>query len=88
MEGFLAGEELSVIALADGERMVILPPARDYKRLRDRDVGPNTGGMGSYAPVSDLDPNLLRCIRDTILQPVVDGLRGEGSHSAVRSTLV
>jgi phosphoribosylamine--glycine ligase len=78
VEGFLAGEELSVIALVDGERMALLPPARDYKRLRDGDEGPNTGGMGSYAPVCDLDPQLMRQIKERILQPTVDGLRIEG----------
>src|SRR4029453_812145 len=78
VENFLGGDELSVIALVDGERMVVLPPARDYKRLRDSGEGPNTGGMGSYAPVSDLEPGLLQRIRQTILQPVVDGLRSEG----------
>lgn len=78
VEGYLEGEELSVIALVDGERMVILPTARDYKRLRDGDDGPNTGGMGCYAPVRDLEPGLLHSIRKTVMQPAVDGLRDEG----------
>jgi phosphoribosylamine--glycine ligase len=78
VEGFLEGVELSVIALVDGERMAVLPPARDYKRLREGDAGPNTGGMGSYAPVRELDSGLMSNVRETILQPVVDGLRGEG----------
>jgi phosphoribosylamine--glycine ligase len=78
IETFLEGEELSVIALTDGERMVTLPAARDYKRLRDGNVGPNTGGMGSYAPVPDLDPELHAQIRNAILQPTIDGLRAEG----------
>jgi phosphoribosylamine--glycine ligase len=78
IEEFLDGEELSVIALVDGERIAVLPPARDYKRLRDGDAGPNTGGMGSYAPVLGLDPGLLDLVRETILQPAVDGLRAEG----------
>ncbi len=78
IETFLEGEELSVIALVDGERIAILPPARDYKRLADGNLGPNTGGMGSYAPVNDLDSDLLRIVRDTILEPTVAGLRAEG----------
>ena len=78
IEAFLEGEELSVIALVDGERIVILPPARDYKRLRDGDRGSNTGGMGSFAPVSDLEPDLLALVRDKVLEPTVAGLRAEG----------
>jgi phosphoribosylamine--glycine ligase len=78
IEAFLEGEELSVHALVDGERMVMLPPARDYKRLRDDNLGLNTGGMGSYAPVVDLPPDLLSIVRDTILRPAIDGLRAEG----------
>jgi phosphoribosylamine--glycine ligase len=78
IETFLEGEELSVIALTDGERMETLPAARDYKRLRDSNQGPNTGGMGSYAPVPDLDPELHAQIRDVILQPTIEGLRAEG----------
>jgi phosphoribosylamine--glycine ligase len=78
VEEFLAGEELSVIALVDGERIAMLPPARDYKRLHDGNRGPNTGGMGSFAPVAALDPDLLDRVRETILEPTVAGLRAEG----------
>jgi phosphoribosylamine--glycine ligase len=78
IEGFLEGEELSVIALVDGERMIVLPPARDYKRLQEGDEGPNTGGMGSYAPLPELDPGLMQRIRQTILHPVVSELRDDG----------
>jgi phosphoribosylamine--glycine ligase len=78
IEEFLTGEELSVIALVDGERIAVLPAARDYKRLGDGNVGPNTGGMGSYAPVDDLDPALLPLIEETVLRPVVVGMRAEG----------
>src|SRR5215211_503640 len=74
IEAFLEGEELSVIAVVDGERIAMLPPARDYKRLRDGDLGPNTGGMGSYAPVGDLDPDLLAHVREMVLEPAVAGL--------------
>jgi phosphoribosylamine--glycine ligase len=78
IEAYLEGEELSVHALVDGERLAMLPPARDHKRLRDENLGPNTGGMGSYAPVVDLSPDLLSIVRDTILRPAIDGLRAEG----------
>jgi len=78
IEAFLEGEELSVIAVVDGERIAVLPAARDYKRLRDGDVGPNTGGMGCYAPVNDLDPDLLACVKKRVLEPAVAGLRAEG----------
>ena len=78
IEQFLEGEELSVIAVVDGERFAVLPPARDYKRLRDGDQGPNTGGMGSYAPVHDLDPDVMARVRESVLEPAVAGLRAEG----------
>src|SRR5215216_1129053 len=78
IETFLEGEELSVIAVVDGERIAMLPPARDYKRLRDGDSGPNTGGMGSYAPVHDLDPDVMARVRESVLEPAVAGLRAEG----------
>jgi len=78
VEQFLEGEELSVIAVVDGERFAMLPPARDYKRLRDGDQGPNTGGMGSYAPVRDLDLEVMARVRERVLEPAVAGLRAEG----------
>jgi phosphoribosylamine--glycine ligase len=78
IEQFLEGEELSVIAVVDGERFAVLPPARDYKRLYDGDHGPNTGGMGSYAPVHDLDPDVMDRVRESVLGPAVAGLRAEG----------
>ncbi|MFN8594280.1 MAG: phosphoribosylamine--glycine ligase [Thermomicrobiales bacterium] len=78
IEEFLDGEELSVIALVDGERIAMLPLARDYKRLYTGGEGPNTGGMGSFAPVTLPDPTLMSEVQEMILQPVVDGLRAEG----------
>lgn len=78
IEACLEGEEVSVIALVDGERIALLPLARDYKRRADGDEGPNTGGMGSFAPVIDLDPELMAMIRTTVLEPTVAGMREEG----------
>jgi phosphoribosylamine--glycine ligase len=78
IEAFLEGEELSVIAVVDGERIAVMPPARDYKRLWDGDLGPNTGGMGSYAPVHDLDPEVMARVRESVLEPAIAGLRAEG----------
>ncbi|MFN8526552.1 MAG: phosphoribosylamine--glycine ligase [Chloroflexota bacterium] len=78
IEEFLEGEEISLIALTDGERVSVLPPARDYKRLLDGDVGPNTGGMGCYAPVESVSPSLIAEITRTILEPTVAALANMG----------
>lgn len=78
IEEFAAGPELSVFAICDGTRAILLEPARDYKRLRDGDVGPNTGGMGSYSPV-DLPEGLLRRVGRSVIQPVLDLMRADGN---------
>jgi phosphoribosylamine---glycine ligase len=78
VEEFLPGEELSLLALCDGERAVPLAPARDYKRIGDGDTGPNTGGMGSYSPVPEAD-GLVRDLIATVHQPVVDELARRGT---------
>ncbi|WP_093116026.1 phosphoribosylamine--glycine ligase [Thermoleophilum album] len=79
LEEYLEGEELSLLCLCDGERALPLAPARDYKRLLDGDEGPNTGGMGSYSPVPEIGPDLLREIVATVHQPIVDALRAQGT---------
>ncbi|MBI4063365.1 MAG: phosphoribosylamine--glycine ligase [Elusimicrobia bacterium] len=77
MEEFLTGEELSVLAFFDGKEFVLLPPARDYKKLKDGNKGPNTGGMGAVAPVA-ISQNLWTQITATILERFRDGLEREG----------
>jgi phosphoribosylamine---glycine ligase len=75
VEEFLAGEELSVLALTDGENVLLLTPAQDHKRLHEGDTGPNTGGMGAYAPVSLATPALLERVQREILSPTLAALR-------------
>jgi phosphoribosylamine---glycine ligase len=79
LEEFLEGEELSLLALCDGERAVPLAPAQDYKRIFDGDRGPNTGGMGSYSPVPGVDDDRARELAGAVHQPIVDELRRRGT---------
>ena len=79
IEERLEGRELSVPAVTDGERVHLLAPARDYKRLADGDRRPNTSGMGAFSPVSDVTPDLFDEVRRRILEPAVAGLAAEGS---------
>ena len=76
VEEFMEGEELSVFAITDGERVVTLPVSQDHKRLRDGDRGPNTGGMGAYTPVSIADaPGFTDDVVDRIVRPTLAALR-------------
>jgi phosphoribosylamine--glycine ligase len=90
VEEFLDGDELSLLAICDGETALPLAPARDFKRIGDGDTGPNTGGMGSYSPVPEVDDAFVERIRAEVLQPVVDELarRGTPFHGVLYAGLV
>ena len=79
IEGFLQGEELSVFAVTNGKEVRILPPAQDHKRLGEGDVGPNTGGMGAYAPVSFATHDLLARVEREVLLPTLREMEKRGA---------
>ncbi len=79
IEERLTGPEVSLLAFCDGQTAVPLPPARDHKRAFDGDLGPNTGGMGVYAPPPDVDAVLVDHIMRTVIQPAVDGMARRGA---------
>ncbi len=78
VEEFLRGIELSVFILTDGEEYLILPEAKDYKRIGENDTGPNTGGMGAVSPVLFADQDFLQKVEKHIVQPTIRGLSNEG----------
>jgi phosphoribosylamine---glycine ligase len=78
VEEFMEGEELSVFALCDGDAALLLLPSQDHKRIGEGDTGPNTGGMGAYAPVSGVDGALLERVRQEVFHPVLAGMKEEG----------
>ncbi len=90
VEEFLMGVELSVLALCDGLSALPLAPARDFKRIGEGDSGPNTGGMGAFSPVDEVDDALIEDIRVRILQPVVDEMarRGTPFHGVLYAGLM
>jgi phosphoribosylamine--glycine ligase len=79
IEEFLEGEELSLLALCDGQNVLPLAPAQDYKRIYDGDEGPNTGGMGSYSPVPGFDRAETERITDLVHRPIVEAMRGRST---------
>ncbi|KAG9232963.1 putative bifunctional purine ADE1 [Amylocarpus encephaloides] len=78
IEEFLQGDELSILTFSDGYTIRSLPPAQDHKRIFDGDQGPNTGGMGCYAPTKIASKGLIEQVEKYILQPTIDGMRNEG----------
>ena len=78
IEEYLEGEELSFLSFSDGYTIRSLPPAQDHKQIFNNDEGPNTGGMGCYAPSDFASQALIAAVHKTILQPTIDGMRNEG----------
>ncbi len=78
IEDCLQGEEVSILAICDGEHYVILDSAQDHKRIFDDDIGPNTGGMGAYSPAPLVTETLLRKIEARVIEPTVRGMSREG----------
>jgi phosphoribosylamine--glycine ligase len=80
VEEFLEGEELSFMAITDGDTVLPLAESQDHKRVFDHDRGPNTGGMGAYSPVPIMTPALRNHVMRDIMEPVVDGLARQGAR--------
>lgn len=78
IEEYLTGQEVSVLALTDGKTIKPLIPAQDHKPIGEGDTGPNTGGMGAYAPVPWVTPNLMQRVETDILQPTLTALQKQG----------
>ncbi len=78
IEEFLQGIELSVFVLTDGKNYVLLPEAKDYKRVGEEDSGPNTGGMGAVSPVPFADEVFMKNVEDKVIKPTIEGLKAEG----------
>ncbi|OQX57208.1 MAG: phosphoribosylamine--glycine ligase [Helicobacteraceae bacterium 4484_230] len=79
VEEFLDGYELSMFAICDGEDYILLPAAQDHKRLLDNDEGPNTGGMGAYAPTPLVDDVIYQKVKERVIRPTLDGMKAEGA---------
>lgn len=78
IEEFLEGDECSILSFSDGQSIKSLPAAQDHKRIGDGDTGPNTGGMGTYAPAAVVTPALMEEMTRTALVPTIEGMRQEG----------
>jgi phosphoribosylamine-glycine ligase len=80
IEDYLSGPEFSVIALTDGLNFKTFPPIRDYKRLQEGNEGPNTGGMGCYAPTPLCNSKMLQDIENTVIKATIEGIKAEGKQ--------
>ncbi len=78
IEEFLHGEEASYIVISDGEKTCAFASSQDHKRIFDHDEGPNTGGMGAYSPAPVVTPSVASRVEETIIQPVIRGMKAEG----------
>jgi len=78
IEEFLSGQEASIMVMVSGESYVCLPPSQDHKRIGEGDTGPNTGGMGAYAPAAIVDESVMETVRKSIIEPTLSGFRAEG----------
>src|SRR3989338_6244059 len=78
IEKFLAGPEISIHAFADGKNYIMLPPSQDHKKINDNDLGPNTGGMGTIAPLPFVSEAQMKEIENNIVAPVISGMSREG----------
>ncbi|KAJ2855050.1 Bifunctional purine biosynthetic protein ade1 [Coemansia erecta] len=78
IEELLVGQEISILSVSDGYTVDSFPAAQDHKRAYDNDEGPNTGGMGAYAPAPVATPQILKSIHETVLQKSIDGMRKDG----------
>ena len=78
IEEYLEGEEVSIHAIVSNGSFLCLPPSQDHKRIGEGDTGLNTGGMGAYAPTSNLSPELQKEIEETIIRPTIEGLIADG----------
>ena len=79
IEQFLVGEEISFIAMVDGNHILPLATSQDHKTRDDGDVGPNTGGMGAYSPAPLVTPSLQEAIMSQVMRPTVEGMKAEGA---------
>ncbi|MEA2022507.1 MAG: phosphoribosylamine--glycine ligase [Candidatus Caldatribacteriota bacterium] len=78
VEDYLDGEEVSVLAFSDGQKVVPMVSSQDHKKIYDNDLGPNTGGMGAYSPVPFYDENSKNKVLEDVLKPIIAGLKKEG----------
>jgi len=79
VEEYLDGYELSIFAICDGDNYVVLPAAQDHKRVGDGDTGPNTGGMGAYAPTPLVNDDIYKKVEERVIKPTLEGMKKEGA---------